>query len=356
MQHQILIIAPYPDPRFVSEGWMSRIRSIDRIFLNIPRAYINFGDHHRKDVDGHAIVCEEKVVQYNLNANEPSHQLIFDQLLQKAKFAYVHTVHLAIYIVPWLPTGKIIVDIHGIVPEEELMLGRPQEAERFSPVEKEVLMNCKYLVTVTHAMKKHLIKKYPSSTSNFIILPIFEDYNRKRKVAVKENDDRLKIVYAGGSQVWQNIDLMLELAGDLSNYVDFTFLSHDKEILFQKAQNLQIRDNITIRSAAKNELPSIYAQHDFGFVLRTENPVNTVSCPTKLSEYLDFGIIPIVKYASLGDFERYGYHYITEADLRSYMLPDFMCRNFMIQQNYQAIQKLIGEFATGSAQLLAVIA
>ena len=356
MQHQIVIVAPYPDPRSVSEGWMSRIRTIDGLFKNIPRAYVNFGDHHRKGVDGHAVKCEPNVVQYNLNAREPGHQLIFDRLLKNARFAYVHTVHLAINIVQWLSTGKIIVDIHGIVVEEEIMLGRPHEAERFSPVEKAVLLNCKNLVVVTYAMKQHLLNKYPQSNANFIILPIFEDYQRKRKTANEKNDERLKVVYAGGCQVWQNIDSMLELAKELNKYVDFTFLSHEKNIILEKAEKLNISSHITVQTATKQELPSIYQDFDFGFVLRNENPVNTVSCPTKLSEYMDFGLVPIVRYPSLGDFEKFGYNYLTEDDFKALLLPDAVSRNYMIQQNYIAIQKLINEFKNGSNKLLELLA
>ncbi|MFT3677934.1 MAG: hypothetical protein QM781_18725 [Chitinophagaceae bacterium] len=331
---------------------MSRIRAIDRIFSKIPRAYVNFGDHHRKDIDGVPVACEENVVQYNLNANEPSHQLIFDQLLQKASFCYVHTVHLAINVVNWLATGKIIVDIHGIVPEEEIMLGRPDQAERFAPVEEMVLMYCNTLVAVTNAMKDHLIRKYPKTTANFIILPIFEEYNIKKKITSNSDDDRHpRIVYAGGTQVWQNVDLMMSLVKNTHEYVDYTFISHDQELLKQKAKELKLGNRITIRSATKAELPDIYMAHDFGFVLRDETAVNTVSCPTKLSEYLDFGIVPIVKYASLGDFDRFGYSYITEDDLSELMLPDSVCRRGMIQKNYAAIESLIHEYKNGSERL-----
>jgi hypothetical protein len=354
MQHTLLIVAPFPDEKFVSEGWMSRIRAVDKIFSNVSRAYINFGDHHTENHDGHAVQCDNNVFQYNLNAKLPSHQQIFEQLLQSARLAYVHTVHLAINVRKWLHTGKIVVDIHGIVPEEELMLGRPEEAKRFSPVEEEVLTNCRVLVTVTRAMQHHLINKYPSSKANFITLPIFESYSRDRKSAesISDTDKRLKILYAGGSQVWQNVDLMLEVAKDMHSYADFTFLSHDKNIFMQKAKSIDIADNVTIRSATKSELPAIYKEHDFGFVLRDKSPVNTVSCPTKLSEYMDFGLIPIVKYTSLGDFEKYGYNYITDEDVRSLMLPDATCRTYMIQENYKAIDHLINEYEVGSSVLL----
>jgi hypothetical protein len=255
-------------------------------------------------------------------------------------------------VVNWLATGKIIVDVHGIVPEEEIMLGRPHEAERFSPVEEMVLMYCNTLVVVTNAMKDHLMRKYPNTSANFIILPIFEEYNiNKRIIDTNEDERRPRVVYAGGTQVWQNVDLMMALVKETSEYVDYTFVSHDQGLLKQKASELKLEDRLTIRSAKKSELPDIYMNHDFGFVLREETAVNTVSCPTKLSEYLDFGIVPVVKYTSLGDFDRFGYNYITDEDLRELMLPDSRCRARMIQRNYTAIERLIHEYKNGSERL-----
>jgi hypothetical protein len=356
MKHQIIIVAPYPDVRIVSGGWMSRIKAVDRIFSDIPRVYVNFGDHHRKDADGHPVSCEPGVVQYNLNANEPAHQMIFDQLQKEATLGYIHTVHLAIDVMDWLPTGKFIVDIHGIVPEEEIMLGRPDQAEKFLPVENSVLHYCKNLVVVTSAMQDHLLKKYPSSSANFITLPIFEEYRRDRRLIDPDSDNkRLRVIYAGGTQVWQNVDLMFDIASSLHEYLDFTFISQDEELLRNKAAALGLSDRITIRYATKEELPSVYAEQDLGFVLRDDTAVNTVSCPTKLSEYLDFGIIPVVKHVSLGDFEKYGYSYLTEEDLRALMVPDALTRSYMLQNNYGTIQKLINEYKAGSSKLLNLV-
>lgn len=357
MQTDILIVAPYPELRFVSEGWMSRIRAVDQIFTNSSRAYINFGPHHTKERDGHAIKKEERVVQYNLNKDEPIHQAIFTKLLEQAKFVYVHTVHLAINITDWLPSGKIIVDIHGIVPEEEIMLGRPDEAVRFEPIERMVLKHCRNLVVVTNSMKQHFLKKYPDTTANFIILPIYEKYNKtevKRRIEIPEKLPR--VVYAGGTQVWQNVEYMMKLAKETIEHVSFTFLSHDIDIFKSKAKDLGILKNVNIYKAEKKELPAIYSNHDFGFVLREETAVNTVSCPTKLSEYLDFGIVPIVKYEKLGDFEMFNYSYISDEDFKDLLIPDSTSRSWMIEQNKVAIDQLINQYRAGSSKLYELLA
>ena len=47
-----------------------------------------------------------------------------------------------------------------------------------------------------------------------------------------------------------------------------------------------------------------------GFVLRDDVLVNRVACPTKLLEYIQYGVLPIVLSDAIGDFKELGYKYI----------------------------------------------
>lgn len=49
----------------------------------------------------------------------------------------------------------------------------------------------------------------------------------------------------------------------------------------------------------------------YGFILRDKHILNRVAAPTKMVEYLFFGIIPIVKYEEIGDVLKLGYEYIS---------------------------------------------
>ena len=68
---------------------------------------------------------------------------------------------------------------------------------------------------------------------------------------------------------------------------------------------------IELKSVAPEELAEYYESAHYGFILRDDNVINTVANPTKMIEYLQYGIVPIVKSPNIGDFATYGYDYIT---------------------------------------------
>jgi hypothetical protein len=65
-----------------------------------------------------------------------------------------------------------------------------------------------------------------------------------------------------------------------------------------------------------------YLQSTYGFVLRGDNLINNVACPTKLVEYMFWGVIPIVIQPAIGDFMELGYQYLTLAEFVNGSLPD----------------------------------
>jgi hypothetical protein len=69
-------------------------------------------------------------------------------------------------------------------------------------------------------------------------------------------------------------------------------------------------ESITLKSVKPEELSYYYKKCHYGFILRDDMVVNAVACPTKLVEYLYYGIIPIVKSPRIGDFSSRGYEYI----------------------------------------------
>ena len=144
--------------------------------------------------------------------------------------------------------------------------------------------------------------------------------------------------------VWQNLDATLKLAQDTASFSKFTFLSHEFELIRTRSLELSYDIQASYGFRTKQDLPLEYAKHDFGLVLRDESAVNRVSCPTKLSEYLDFGLIPIVRYPSLGDFLSLGYAYVTEEDFRSGFVPDHASRVWMREINKNVINTLRKKF------------
>ncbi len=87
-----------------------------------------------------------------------------------------------------------------------------------------------------------------------------------------------------------------------------------------KEKNIKL-DNVDIRGVKTNELAEYYEKAHYGFVLRDDISVNNVACPTKLVEYMNYGIIPIVLSSKIGDFERMKYDYVSLENLNMTLLP-----------------------------------
>ncbi len=348
---QILVIAPFPSASKVQEGWMSRIAMVDNILATYSRLYLHFAPHHSHGRDDVLVQHTENAWEICISPEDSLHRAYVDQLMDMVNGVYVHTAHLAEYIEEWLPSGKIVVDMHGIVPEEETMMGRPHLAPKYERIEQSALKFGKKVVVVTHAMQHHFEKKYPHINANFYVMPIIELYPSINRELGSKLELPVKALYAGGRQVWQNLDATLQLATDTQEFSTFLFLSHEYELIKYRANELKLSVQANYGFRNKKELPTEYARHDFGLVLRDDNAVNRVSCPTKLSEYLDFGLIPVIRSPSLGDFLTLGYAYVTEEDFRRGLIPDQASRVWMREANKAVIYKLRNIFGNSIKEI-----
>ena len=162
----VVIVAPCPAAIPAVEGWMSRIHMVDTIFMSSRRVYIDpisgvYGFEDAREKKHNRLVSE-----YRVDLQIPQHRKLVEDLILRARLVYIHTCHLARYFLPYYATGKIITDIHGIVPEEEELQNRPDHALFYEGVERVVLTNSRKLVVVTEAMKQHLLTSIRIRTLN----------------------------------------------------------------------------------------------------------------------------------------------------------------------------------------------
>lgn len=351
----LAIVAPFPSRDRILEGWMSRISAIDAIFAGSRRIYLHIADHHRADGDARLIQHGDNSWEACFSPHEGVHQQLVDQIISSVSCVYIHTIHLAEWLVPWLNTGKLIVDFHGIVPEEEIMMGRPELAPRYARVEEAVLRNARGCVMVTAAMRQHFREKYPAIVPSVIVLPIVENIDSLSTIKSGATDYPVKAIYAGGTQAWQNLDAMLQMAKQAEGFASFSFLSHDWQLIEGRGRILGAPSGTKYRFCPKADLPQAYSQADFGLVLRDNTAVNRVACPTKLYEYLVYGLVPVVRSPALGDFEDLGYVYVKEEEFVSGFLPDSNSRKWMIKKNHEASLELKTRFKQGANELIRVV-
>lgn len=352
---QIAIVSPYPASERFMDGWMSRIKTVDTLLGAKKRIYIDFQEWYPDNAEPESIVDTEIVKGFRVSPKSPQHLDFVLGIFETVPFTYIHTMHQCEYILDFFNPKKMLVDIHGIVPEEELMLGSPERSEKFSKIEAQILSKAHHLAVVTQSMAEHLRYKYPDSSSKLIHFPVvdFAVLGQDRDLIFRKNDavrrelSNATAVYAGGAQTWQCVDLMLDAIRDSRHPVDARIYSHDTDNFKEKLRNRGLEDNVFGGYISKEHLALIYHMSNYGFVLRQDSAVNRVASPTKICDYLAAGVIPIVDFVNIGDFTRYGYHYILVKDFIDGNIPDSATQRWMNASNRKCLDFMYEEFQDG---------
>ena len=208
-------------------------------------------------------------------------------------------------------------------------------------------------------MIDHYHEKYPDISPRWLTIPVLEHTSDLSVLGDRILKGRFhspyRVIYCGGVQAWQNIGAMLEMVRHRADAAEFAFYSQHHEILRGQAEALCVARHIECGFKATEQLKDVYTAADFGLILRDDLPVNRVSCPTKVAEYLKFGVVPIVRSPRLGDFYTHGFAYVTEEDFCAGNIPDSATRDWIIRQNARVLEKIGYRFAEGVAQLRQLI-
>ena len=88
---------------------------------------------------------------------------------------------------------------------------------------------------------------------------------------------------------------------------------------------------------------SILQTASLGFILRDNNAVNRVACPTKLVEYIQHKVIPIMDSPQIGDFYEKGLKYVSISDFVRGDIPNEEERVKMTEANVNIVDDMIFE-------------
>lgn len=314
----IVFIAPFPALSDEKDGMVQRIASIDALVSDLPRVYLDISFRRFWSRRTH---CFGEATVFQLNGL--LHLFIIVSWLKKASVVYIHSVFNALMAMPAYWVARPITDLHGVVPEELVFQGYRGRARLFDFVERIVLRRSAVVVHVTAAMKRHFRMKHERhSTADLTIpiLPNLTDARGQRKNMLTAKRDPNAVIYAGGLQAWQNVSMMLEAAA-AAPQLNFEFLSGEALALKRLAELKNIV-NFTCKSVAPSQVPNSYLCSTYGFILRDAMLVNQVACPTKLVEYLYWGVIPIVLTSDIGDFNERGFAFVSLEDFKLGRLPD----------------------------------
>lgn len=96
---------------------------------------------------------------------------------------------------------------------------------------------------------------------------------------------------------------------------------------------------------------TINRARQYGFTLRDDIIVNEVACPTKLIDYVKYGIIPILKSDKIGDFVENGLEYVRIEDFINGRIPLEEKRVQMVQNNFSVMKKIYDDYKKGLKEL-----
>jgi glycosyltransferase involved in cell wall biosynthesis len=245
--------------------------------------------------------------------------------------------------------AKTIVDVHGVLPEEMLFVGKPIRAAIWQLVERATVRNPGLLIVVTQKMAQHFLKKYPGAVdpSRIMVLPNFDSCGRRNQKILRPSMEsgKLQFIYAGGVHKYQNIDLMLETLKHLADFrQDWRagiYVPPEAIREVQAKVNLfECGSYVEVASLTHDEVIAKYPTMDIGFVLRKASLLNEVAMPTKLVEYITYGVVPVVLSPDIGDFVQYGYKYLTLQDLFDDRKLDYASLEAMRASNFQTLASI----------------
>ncbi|SAK71670.1 polysaccharide pyruvyl transferase [Caballeronia fortuita] len=355
----IMFVAPYPTKARERDGYFQRVKAIDSLFPARRRVYcdVREGGGPKPFIERAA----RSAWVLNVAAESRLQRLAACLLAWRFGRAYFHSVlrmpnafGRALLRVPGI---KWVLDVHGVVPEEFRMHNDFYSARIHDDCERQAVEHASNVIVVSQAMGNYLSHKYRELLkANVIVLPIFAvDEGSQASRAYKNG--KPTVIYAGGTQKWQNVPAMMNVVREGIERADWWLYTPDVEQMRgAAAPDIVHHPNFHVSSATRAELNGIYQQCHFGFILRDDMVVNNVSCPTKLIEYLAFGIVPIVDTPNIGDFNTYGMRYATASDFAAGNFPDEQERMDMARHNMTICERLVQQKTSGEQQLVNALA
>lgn len=340
----IIIVAPYFTEERLKDGYYKRVKAVDELFKDYYKVYVTY-ETKKKCIEFEEHEDRNTTVVRYLPGSKK--QKILTALLMIAcGRIYCHSVWQVKKKFFKLPGVKVYVDVHGVVPEEETLYGRYEDAQMYGDIEEETVKKAECLICVTNKIKEHLQQKYGSEfKAKTIIMPIFDSNLSQYDVKVPKdkpfNDEKPNVIYAGGIMKWQKIELMQESiynCREKANYM--VYCPNPKE--FWETWNFPKQDNLKVGSKTYKDLcKDVYTKAHYGYVLRDDITVNNVACPTKIADYFKYRIVPIVLSPKIGDFVDLGMKYITLDDFNKGNLLTKKQLNEIADNNEKVLEKYI---------------
>ena len=348
-KNRVVIHAPLFSKENERDGYYQRIKRIDEeIFSGYLRIYVFEDGQRSESIEINKI--NEALFYIKYNSHDVLQRKEIFRIAEACGLQYVHSinrfmtdsVNAEMQQLISNPCITTIWDVHGAVPEEYAMYGSELGYKIGNEVEKLFMQNADIIVVVNRATQQHLTEKHGTTKARFVVLPIFNRVAFRCVELMKKQSysgEKPTVVYSGGVQKWQNVDLMCNIIAQTTDVCNYLIMTPTPEE-FNTHWKTDIPQGITVCSKAPEELGEMYKGCDYGFLLRDESVVNRVACPTKILEYIAYGIIPVLKTQKIGDFDEMGLHYLDYQALQQKKLLAAKEHHEYAKANYEIFNKM----------------
>ena len=339
----IALYGTYRDDESSNDGYTNRIKDIDSNLIDdYYRVYIEFEDVNDRYGITFLDDCHCNVV---LNTYNKEHQDLLKRILEEVGVLLIHGLHRVMIdrvnpeVVEYIESKKlkVIFDAHGAVPEEIEMNDNVDRVELANRMESYLIDNSDIVICISKAMKDYFVEKHGKIQDKIRIIPV-KTPNHTEEAEDKTYDAKHpRTIYCGGVQKWQNTDLMTEIVNKTSDRMKYVLcFAGDYSRIKENIKS----DGVEIGYRTSDEIKEEYRKANFGFALRDDCPVNRVASPTKITEYILNGIVPVLKSDKIGDLKKYGLRYIDYKDFEMLKLPNEKEYKEMIGNNSSIIEKI----------------
>ena len=193
---------------------------------------------------------------------------------------------------------NLIYWVQGSSPDESFMRNHSYIRKWFiSVIEYIALQKAKYVFMVSQGMLEHFKKKYHNDYSyKTYIMPCFNSVIQRSLFMTPGKYDNNVFCYVGGLSKWQcfseTVELYKQIEDKLPNTKFKVFTSDENKARLILEEHCV--KNYEIKYVKPDLLVGELASCKYGFIVRAKSPVNYVATPTKLSNYMAAGLIPIV--------------------------------------------------------------
>lgn len=354
----IVFMAPYFSKSRLSDGYFQRVQAIDDLFgEDLLAVYCSWLDSDEDSGLWRYTVWDERHIEISFPQQDEVSWIRVQQIIHAAGIVYHHSITFADERITCSPSLLKIVDLHGAYPEELRMYGRTWRARQSERQEQLAVKNAQYILCVSNQMLVHIRKKYCGNVGGkYIILPILkQSLLTQEKEFNKPYNGIYEVVYAGGMQKWQGIKEMRNAICKAQGDFFYRICTAEPQKFLLGWSSSNKPKNMQVQSLTPQEMTEVYHKAHFGFVLRKDDTINRVSCPTKLMEYIAMGVVPILKSIYLGDFVSEGMQYVSLENFIAGRLPQPQQRDEMARTNYNVLMLMNERFLLGATELKKVI-